>query len=109
MFAFAIWDDEQKLLFLARDPLGKKPLKYYRDNNCFIFASELKAILLPTKRLKKEPDWSAIDEYLTYKYVPAPKTGFKNIFKLPRPVFMVIKSNGETTIKKYWQLDFSKK
>ncbi|OQA38185.1 MAG: Asparagine synthetase (glutamine-hydrolyzing) 1 [Parcubacteria group bacterium ADurb.Bin316] len=108
MFAFAIWDDEQKLLFLARDPLGKKPLKYYRDNNCFIFASELKAILT-NKEVKKEPDWSAIDEYLTYKYVPAPKTGFKNIFKLPPASFMVIKSNGETTIKKYWQLDFSKK
>lgn len=108
MFAFAIWDSTQQILFLARDPLGKKPLKYYRDNSCFIFASELKAILT-NKEVKKEPDWSAIDEYLTYKYVPCPKTGFKNIFKLPPASFMIVNANGEMMIKKYWQLDFSQK
>lgn len=108
MFAFAIWDSEKQILFLARDPLGKKPLKYYYDKNCFIFASELKAILT-NKEVEKEPDWSAIDEYLTYKYVPAPKTGFKNIFKLPPASFMIVKPNGELTTKKYWHLDFSNK
>ncbi len=108
MFAFAIWDSNQQLLFLARDPLGKKPLKYYRDNNCLIFASELKAILT-NDEVKTEPDWSAIDEYLTYKYVPCPKTGFKNIHKLPPASYMTVKTNGETIIKKYWQLDYSHK
>ncbi|MCX6796388.1 MAG: asparagine synthase (glutamine-hydrolyzing) [Candidatus Falkowbacteria bacterium] len=108
MFAFAIWDSEQQLLFLARDPLGKKPLKYYYDDNCFIFASELKAILV-NDEVKKEPDFSAIDEYLTYKYVPCPKTGFKNIYKLPPASYLIVKANGELIVKKYWDLDFSQK
>lgn len=108
MFAFAIWDSTKQILFLARDPLGKKPLKYFYNNNCFIFASELKAILA-NPEVKAEPDFSAIDEYLTYKYVPCPKTGFKNIFKLPPASYMIVKANGERSIKKYWDLDFSKK
>lgn len=108
MFAFAIWDKEKQELFLARDRVGKKPLKYYHDNNTFIFASELKSIFRNTE-VKKEIDWSAIDEYLTFKYVPAPKTGFKNIFKLLPAHYMIIKANGEKTIKKYWSLDYSKK
>ncbi len=108
MFAFAIWDSTQQILFLARDPLGKKPLKYYRDDSCFIFTSELKAILA-NQEVKKEPDWSAIDEYLTYKYVPCPKTGFNNIFKLPPASFMIVKANGEMAIKRYWHLDYSQK
>lgn len=108
MFAFAIWDSAKQQLFLARDPLGKKPLKYFHDQNCFIFASELKAILT-NDEVKAEPDWSAIDEYLTYKYVPCPKTGFNNIHKLPPASYMTVTAEGNITIKKYWQLDYSHK
>jgi len=108
MFAFAIWDKGKQELFVARDRLGKKPLKYYHDNNVFIFASELKA-LLQNPEIKKEIDWTAIDEYLTFKYVPAPKTGFKNIFKLLPAHYMIVKANGEKIIKKYWSLDYANK
>ena len=108
MFALAIWDSEKRQLFLARDRVGQKPLKYYFDNNCFIFASELKAIL-PAEEVSKEPDWEAIDEYLTYKYVPSPKTGFKNIYKLPPAHYLIIKENGEQIMQRYWDLDYTNK
>ena len=108
MFAFAIWDGEKRQLFLARDRLGKKPLKYYHDSNCFIFASELKAILT-NPEVKKEIDYDAIDEYLTYQYVPHPKTGFKNIWKLEPAHYLIIKENGQIIKQKYWQLDYSQK
>ena len=108
MFAFAILDREKKELFLARDRVGQKPLKYYHDQNKFIFASELKAIFT-NPEIKKEINLEAIDEYLTFKYIPAPKTGFKNIFKLPPAHYMIIKENGKKIIKKYWDLNYEKK
>ena len=108
MFAFAIWDKEKKQLFLARDRVGKKPLKYYCDSNCFIFASELKAIL-KNPEVKKEMDCDAIDEYLTYQYVPHPKTGFKNIWKLEPAHYLIIKKDGQIIKQRYWDLDYSQK
>lgn len=108
MFAFALWDDNKKQLFITRDRVGKKPLKYYYDNKVFIFASELKAILTQ-KEVRKEPDFEAIDEYLTYQYVPHPKTGFKNIWKLPPATYLVIQSNGTREEKRYWRLNYTHK
>ena len=108
MFAFAIWDENKQQLFLARDRIGKKPLKYFFDNNCFIFSSELKAII-KDKAVKKEVDFGAIDEYLTYQYVPQPKTGFKNIYKLEPAHYLIVDKNGKIKKERYWQLDFSQK
>jgi len=108
VFAFAIWDSQKKELFLARDRIGKKPLKYYYDNQCFIFASELKAIL-KNSEVKKEPDFGAIDEYFTYQYVPSPKTGFKNIFKLQSAHYLIVKEDGQVINQRYWQLNYLKK
>ncbi len=108
MFAFGIWNNKKKELFLARDRIGKKPLKYYFNNEFFIFASELKAIL-KDKGTPKEIDYSAIDEYLTYQYVPNPKTGFKNIFKLEPGHYLIVKESGKILKKRYWQLDYSQK
>jgi asparagine synthase (glutamine-hydrolysing) len=108
MFAFAIWDKKEKILFLARDRLGKKPLKYYFNDKFFIFASELKAIL-KDKEVKKEIDWGAIDEYLTYQYVPHPKTGFKGIFKLEPAHYLLVTLNGKIKKERYWNLDYSQK
>src|SRR4030067_1618416 len=73
MFAFAIYDEKEKTLFLARDRIGEKPLKYYWNGHVFIFASELKAILTQ-KEVKRSIDWLAIHNYLTYGYVPSPQT-----------------------------------
>lgn len=107
MFSFVIWDKKNKKVFGARDRIGKKPFKYFFDGNTFIFASELKAILTNSE-VKKEPDFEAINHYLTLQYVPDPLTGFKNIKKLP-PAHYVILENGKLEIKRYWKIDYSKK
>lgn len=104
MFAFALWDENKKTLLLARDRMGKKPLKYYLDKQKLIFASELKAILA-AKDIKTEPDPKAIDLYFGLEAVPAPLTGFKGIKKLPQASYLMLK-NKQVIIKKYWQLDF---
>lgn len=109
MFAFAIYDKSRNILFGARDRFGKKPFKYFFDGSVFIFASELKAILTQ-KEVKKEVDWEAIDDYLTLQYVPHPKTGFQNIFKLPQAHYFTLDLNTKKfEIKRYWVLDYSQK
>lgn len=107
MFAFAIWDSRRQQLFIARDRIGKKPLKYYIDNDGIVFASELKAIL-KHPRVSKEPDPLAIHHYLTLQYVPAPLTGFKNIRKLKPAHYLLIKKN-HIEERKYWDLNFNLK
>lgn len=82
MFAFAVWDDVEKELTLARDRAGIKPLYYAKIGNDLIFASEIKAILA-TKLIRAELDLEGLDQYLTFLWTPDPQTTFKNIFKLP--------------------------
>ena len=109
MFAFAIYDSTKQQLFCARDRLGKKPFKYYADDNVFIFASELKAILIQPE-YHREPDYLAIHHYLTLQYTPAPLTGFKGIKKLePAHYLLVDIPRKKVTTHPYWQLDFSQK
>ena len=109
MFAFAIYDEQKKTLFCARDRVGKKPFKYYATSECFLFASELKAILTQ-KEVRKEIDFEAIDDFLAYQYVPAPKTGFKGIKKLlPGHYLMLDLSKKTVKIEKYWDLDYREK
>lgn len=107
MFAFAIWDSRKEQLFLARDRVGKKPLKYYLGPDGIVFASELKAILADPS-VPRKIDLDAVDMYLTYQYVPHPKTGFIGIHKLP-PAHTLTIHQGKVELKRYWQLDFSKK
>ena len=107
MFAFAIWDKRRQRLFLARDRVGKKPLKYFHDGKRFIFASELKSILaLPD--IPREEDRRAIHYYLAYGYCPAPMTGFQGIHKLP-PAHYALVENGKLSIERYWQLSYRRK
>jgi asparagine synthase (glutamine-hydrolysing) len=109
MFALAIYDEQERTIFCARDRVGKKPFKYYLDENVFIFASELKAILTQ-KEYKKEPDYIAIHHYLTLQYCPAPLTGFKDIKKLePAHYLSIDLKNGKIEKERYWKLDYSKK
>ncbi len=107
MFAFAIWNSRDETLFLARDRLGKKPLYYYRDSRVFAFASEMKALLLHP-RVAKEIDLQSIDQYLSYQYIPAPRSIFRDIQKLP-PAHRLICKRNEFRFTKYWEPDFSQK
>ncbi|HEX5270131.1 MAG TPA: asparagine synthetase B, partial [Gemmataceae bacterium] len=82
MFAFAVWDERRGQLLLARDRIGKKPLFYARADGQFAFASELQS-LLQHPGVRRDVDPAALDDYLTYGYVPAPKTIFRGVYKLP--------------------------
>ena len=106
MFAFAIWDERKKSLFLARDRVGIKPLYYYLTAHSLIFASEMKAILADPS-VKAEIHYPAIDRFLTYRYLPGSDTLIKNLVKLNPGHYLVLK-NGVTNIKQYWDLDFSR-
>ena len=104
MFAFAIWNDKDRSLFLARDRVGKKPLYYWHTKDTFVFASEIKSILQDSGYTRK-PDHTAIHHYLTYQYVPSPWTAFEGIQKLPPAHYLVLK-NGQVEIKRYWKLSY---
>ncbi len=107
MFAFAIWDDKNKLLLLARDRLGKKPLLYDYKNGIFSFTSEFMA-LIAGGNISKEVNLEAIPEYITFGYIPAPASIYKDIYKL-LPGHILILRDRQITTQQYWQLDYSKK
>ena len=108
MFAFAIWDERKKRLFLARDRIGKKPLCYCFTKNSFVFASELKAILEDID-IDKEINLEAIHHYLTYQYVPSPITIFTQIKKLPPAHIMVIEDGKIERLERYWRPEYTPK
>jgi asparagine synthase (glutamine-hydrolysing) len=101
MFAFAIWDSRKRELFLARDHLGIKPLYYYvtRDHQ-LLFASEIKS-LLQHPECPRAMDLGALAELFTFRYVPAPKTLFQGITKLPAAHFLVASRAG-IHIERFW-------
>lgn len=102
MFAFALWDSNKEILFLARDRIGKKPLHYSINGGGIIFASEIKA-LLKHPDVNKEIDLKSLSKYLTYEYVPAPDTIFESIKKL-EPGHCLLYQNGEARSEKYWEI-----
>lgn len=109
MFALALWDSRHKRLLVARDRLGKKPLVYYADpaHGGLAFASELQA-LLKHPAVPREVDPRSIDDYLTYLYVPAPTTAYRDIKKLP-PGHRLIWQHGRVTVERYWEPRFAAK
>ena len=105
MFAFAIWDARRRKLLLVRDRLGIKPVYYTIHQDTLYFASEIKA-LFQQQEIPRELHEEALDHYLSFRYVPAPLTLFRNIFKLPAGALMTIE-DGKVQIKPYWDLVFS--
>jgi asparagine synthase (glutamine-hydrolysing) len=102
MFAFAIYDERKDLVFLARDRLGIKPFYYAHNNKAFVFASEIKPLLL-SKLVEVGVDQACIDHFITLGYVPGNKTMFKGIEKLKPGHYAKLK-NGKISIKRYWSL-----
>ena len=101
MFAFAIWDAGRERLFLARDRFGKKPLYIHEQNGSLLFASEIKS-LLQYPGITPQVDRSAVWEYLSYRYVPGPKTLFRNIEKLP-PGYCAVWEKGQVRKWPYYR------
>ena len=91
MFAFAIWDSTVQQFFFARDRLGKKPFFYSFDQDRFVFASELHA-LIGRDRQKLEIDDLSLSHYLSLQYVPVPRTIYRSISKLPPGCFGLLKN-----------------
>jgi asparagine synthase (glutamine-hydrolysing) len=107
MFALAIWDASRQLLLLARDRLGQKPLVYRYDERCLVFASELKALLaLPEHVVPRRVDPLALDCYLSYGYVPHPRSILEGTYKLP-PAHYAIWHEGKLTLERYWNPDWN--
>ena len=105
MFAFAIWDRRQRRLLLARDRMGIKPLYYYCSGRFLAFASEIKALLeIPDVPCDLDPE--AFDQYLSLRYVPGPRTMFRNIFCLP-PGHTLVADRSGIRIQKYWDVTYS--
>lgn len=103
MFALAIYDTETNEWLLARDRVGEKPLYYLSNENYFLFGSELKS-LTHTGLLKKEIDIDSISTYFQLGYIPAPKTIFKNVFKLMPGTVLKIDWEGKIADHKFWTL-----
>jgi asparagine synthase (glutamine-hydrolysing) len=107
MFAFALWDRDERTLFIARDRLGKKPLHYRLDEDGIAFASEPKAFLAENT-FHPEADPRAIAHYLTFQYVPAPLSAFRGVRKLP-PAHSLLIRNGQVEERRYWDLHYQPK
>lgn len=105
MFAFAVWDDRDSVLYLARDRLGKKPLFYAMGDEGLSFASTLPAVLLlrdSTPSIRHD----ALRDYLSYMCVPAPKTIIEGVHKLP-PAHWAEYRDGNLRLHRYWDLSFT--
>ncbi len=105
MFAFAIWDVAARCLVLARDHVGMKPLYYYDDGRRFAFASEAKAFAR-VAGLDLTLDESALYDFLTYLYVPAPKSAWQRVRKLEPGHYLVRAASGAVRIERWWDVDF---
>ncbi|MFN0111807.1 MAG: asparagine synthase (glutamine-hydrolyzing) [Blastocatellia bacterium] len=103
MFAFALWDVKEQRLLIARDRLGIKPLYYSAENGVVVFASEVRAILA-TDLVSRQIDPIALNEYLAYQSIPAPRTLIKGVRMLPPGTYLTVNASGQITQTQYWDL-----
>ncbi len=106
MFAFALWDKRKQKLLIARDRFGEKPLYYGVFDGKLIFASEPK-VLLANPAVKAEINLDSLRSYLSFDYVPAPNSIYKNIYKLPAAHLLILEK-GEVKTRRYWNLTFQR-
>lgn len=100
MYAFAIYDLRTKSLFLARDPLGIKPLFYYQNREKLVFGSEIKAIL-SFPGIGRTLNLESVSHFLSLNYLPAPWTMFQGIQQLEGGHYLLIKE-GRVSLKRFW-------
>ncbi|MFY9618704.1 MAG: asparagine synthase (glutamine-hydrolyzing) [Pyrinomonadaceae bacterium] len=109
MFAFALWDNKERALFLVRDRVGIKPLYYAcqkpeREQDALLFASEIKSIVA-SGLIKPELDHESLHQFLTFLWAPDPKTLFKDIKTVPPGHFVKVQ-NGNATVHEWWDISF---
>ncbi|MFI5402194.1 MAG: asparagine synthase (glutamine-hydrolyzing) [Planctomycetota bacterium] len=102
MFGFALWDARRRRLLVGRDPVGIKPIYYALDGQRLAFASEAKA-LLEMDGMTPAVDHAALADYLAYGYVPAPRSMFQGIRKLPVASLLVCEQ-GTVSVRRYWEV-----
>ncbi len=107
MFAFAIWDRRAERLLLARDRFGKKPLCYWAHGARLAFASELQSLLC-VPGIARDLDGIALGDYLAYMAIPAPRTIYRHVKKLP-PAHVLTADRRGIEVRRYWQLRFAPK
>jgi asparagine synthase (glutamine-hydrolysing) len=103
MFAFALWDRRERVLTLARDRLGIKPMHWARFGELILFGSELRA-LRAAGGWEPEIDPGAVAAFLRFAYVPAPATIFRGVHKLPPGCLLTVPREGEPRVERYWDL-----
>jgi asparagine synthase (glutamine-hydrolysing) len=102
MFAFALWDSRRRQLLLARDRIGLKPLYIYRDHEKLLFGSEIKAILA-YPGVDRSIDHEALEDYLAFGFIPAPRSIFRRIEKLPSGHLLVTTNDTlNHSPRRYW-------
>jgi len=101
MFGIAIWDSKKKVIVLARDRVGEKPLYYYQDNEKFLFASELKSIY-QYPGIDHIISSEALAEYFSYGFIGAPRTIYQSVSKLEPGYYMTIDVTGKKSLQSYW-------
>jgi asparagine synthase (glutamine-hydrolysing) len=107
MFAFALWDQTKRILLLARDHLGQKPLFFYQDDERFLFGSEIKAILA-SGQVQPQIDLEGLWHYVSMRFLPDRYTLFKGIQKLPAGTLLRFQ-DGKCHLERYWDVDFTRK
>lgn len=105
MFAFGIWNEDTRELFLARDRFGIKPLYYYTDAHSFAFASEIKG-LKANPEINTTLDYTSFADFFVYRYVPTPKSIWQEVKKLPAAHYLLLKEGQAPHIQCYWQIPF---
>ena len=108
MFAFAIWDDDENILYLCRDRAGIKPLYYHLTDDLLLFGSEMKALLTHSS-FKRELNTIGLAQYFVTGSFLNSHTVYKNTFKLHPGHYLRVTQKGDLTIHKYWGLDTIKR
>lgn len=104
MFAFALWDERRERLLIARDRMGEKPLYFTQTADSFVFASELKSLVVHPA-VERRVNLLALRKYLQYEFVPSPHTMIAGVHKL-RPAHRLIFEKGEWRTESYWRLNY---
>ncbi len=106
MFAFALWDERRRRLWLVRDRMGMKPLFYFQDGGRLVFGSEIKA-LLAHPDVPRALDLASLGHFLGLNYVIAPRTLFENVRQLPPGHELTVEADGRAVSRAYWEISFA--